>query len=198
MGGMIAQTLAARFPGRVRSLTSIYSTTGARNVGQPALSTFAILATSAPRNRTAAVCAHLRITRHVAGTAYPIDDAAEAARAAHAWDRCTDNPSEGSARQIQAIQVSGDRTAQLNAITAPTLVIHGDRDLLVAPSGGEATGRAIHQAQHVTIPGMGHHIPQALVKTITDLITQHANSVEDGAQNVAIQSAYSSGLRRND
>ncbi|AUH63742.1 alpha/beta fold hydrolase [Paracoccus zhejiangensis] len=35
MGGMIAQTIAATVPDRVLSLTSIYSTTGAKKVGQP-------------------------------------------------------------------------------------------------------------------------------------------------------------------
>nr|WP_237537346.1 alpha/beta fold hydrolase [Streptomyces sp. SID2999] len=186
MGGMIAQTIAATAPERVLSLTSIYSTTGARKVGQPALSTMRLLAAPPARTRTAAVRAHLRLTRHVAGLGHPIDDAAEAAIAARGWDRSAGDQAAGTARQIQAIQRSGDRTAQLTGITAPTLVINGDRDLLVHPSGGAATVRAIRSAQHVVIPGMGHHLPEALVGTVTTYISQHANRVGEGGNHVRI------------
>ncbi|MFG2602745.1 alpha/beta fold hydrolase [Streptomyces sp. NPDC048514] len=186
MGGMIAQTIAATAPERVLSLTSIYSTTGAKKVGRPALSTIRLLAAPPARTRTAAVRAHLRITRHVAGTGYPIDDAAEAAIAARGWDRSAGDPAAGTARQIQAIQRSGDRTARLSDIAAPTLVINGDRDLLVDPSGGEATVKAIRSAQHVVIPGMGHHIPEALVGTVTRYVSQHANRVGEGGNHVRI------------
>ncbi|MGW0814458.1 alpha/beta fold hydrolase [Streptomyces viridiviolaceus] len=186
MGGMIAQTIAATAPERALSLTSIYSTTGARKVGQPALSTIRLLAAPPARTRTAAVRAHLRLTRHIAGVGYPIDDAAEAALAARGWDRSAGDPAAGTARQIQAIQRSGDRTAQLSGITAPTLVIHGDRDLLVHPSGGAATVRAIRSAQHVVIPGMGHHLPESLVAPITTYVSQHANRVGEGGNHVRI------------
>lgn len=187
MGGMIAQTIAGGEPQRVLSLTSIYSTTGASKVGQPALSTIPLLAAQAPRTRTAAVRAHLRITEHIAGTAYPIDAAEEAVIAARAWDRSAGDPAGGVARQIQAIQCSGDRTAQLSRIAAPTLVINGDRDLMVHPSGGTATVNAIRSAQHIVIPGMGHHIPEAMVDPITQYISQHAHRVnEGGGNNVAI------------
>ncbi|MFF0435644.1 alpha/beta fold hydrolase [Streptomyces sp. NPDC004327] len=186
MGGMIAQTVAATAPERVLSLTSIYSTTGSKKVGQPALSTIRLLAAPAARTRTAAVRAHLRLTRHLAGTGHPIDDAAEAALAAHAWDRSAGDPVAGAARHVQAMQRSGDRTAQLSRITAPTLVINGDRDLLVDPSGGAATVRAIRSAQHVVIPGMGHHIPEALVGPVTEYIAQHAARVGEGGDHVRI------------
>ncbi|MFE9044709.1 alpha/beta fold hydrolase [Streptomyces sp. NPDC012421] len=186
MGGMIAQTIAATAPARVLSLASLYSTTGARKVGQPALSTIRLLAAPPARNRTAAVRAHLRLTRHIAGTAHPIDDAAEAAIAARGWDRSGGDPAAGTARQIQAIQRSGDRTAQLSRITAPTLVIHGDRDPLVSPSGGAATVKAIRSAQHVVIPGMGHHLPESLVGPVTTYIAQHANRVDEGGSHVRI------------
>lgn len=129
---------------------------------------------------------HLQITRHMAGAAYPIDDAAEAAIAARGWDRSSGDPAAGVARQIQAIQRSGDRTAQLSRITAPTLVINGDRDLMVNPSGGTATVTAIRSAQHVVIPGMGHHIPEALVDPITRYISQHADRVSQGGKHVEI------------
>ncbi|WP_128977738.1 alpha/beta fold hydrolase [Streptomyces roseicoloratus] len=186
MGGMIAQTIAATAPERVLSLTSLYSTTGAKKVGRPALSTIRLLAAPPARTRTATVRAHLRLTRHVAGTGYPIDDVAEAAIAARGWDRSAGDPAAGVARQIQAIQRSGDRTSQLRTITAPTLVINGDRDLLVDPSGGAATVRAIRSAQHVVIPGMGHHIPEALVGPVTEYIAQHANRVGEGGNHVRI------------
>ncbi|GHG97949.1 alpha/beta fold hydrolase [Streptomyces rubradiris] len=186
MGGMIAQTIAATAPERVLSLTSLYSTTGAKKVGQPALSTIRLLAAPPARTRTAAVRAHLRLTRHIAGTEHPIDDAAEAAIAARGWDRGAGDLAAGTARQIQAIQRSGDRTAQLSKITAPTLVINGDRDPLVDPSGGAATVQAIRSAQHVVIPGMGHHIPETLVDPITSYIAQHANRVGEGGNHVRI------------
>lgn len=186
MGGMIAQTIAATAPERVLSLASLYSTTGARKVGQPALSTIRLLVAPPARTRTAAVRAHLRITRHIAGRGHPIDDAAEAAIAARGWDRSAADPAAGVARQIQAIQRSGDRTTQLRRITAPTLVIHGDRDLMVNPSGGVATVQAIRSAQHVVIPGMGHHIPEALVDPVTTYISQHANRVGGGGNHVRI------------
>jgi pimeloyl-ACP methyl ester carboxylesterase len=187
MGGMIAQTIAATEPERVLSLTSIYSTTGSTKVGQPARSTIwkLVLAPGA-RTRTDAVRAHLRITQHIDGTAYPMDDAEEAAIAARAWDRCAGDAAAGVARQIQAIQLSGDRTGQLRTISAPTLVIHGNRDLMVAPSGGRATADAIPAAQHVVIPGMGHHIPEALVDPITRCISGHADRVGAGAPAVEI------------
>ncbi|MFI0738733.1 alpha/beta fold hydrolase [Streptomyces sp. NPDC021100] len=186
MGGMIAQTIAAAAPERTLSLTSLYSTTGARGVGQPALSTLRLLAAPPARTRTAAVRAHLRLTGHIAGVGHPIDDAAEAAVAARGWDRSAGDPAAGTARQVQAIQRSGDRTAQLSRITAPALVINGDRDPLVHPSGGAATARAIRSARHVVIPGMGHHLPEALVGPITTYISQHANRVGEGGRHVRI------------
>ncbi|MEJ6555057.1 alpha/beta hydrolase [Microbacterium esteraromaticum] len=184
MGGMIAQTVAASEPERVLTLTSLYSTTGARKIGQPAWSTMKILAGPEARNRTEAVRAHLRITRHIAGCGYPIDDAAEAAIAAHGWDRSNGDIAAGAARQIQAIQLSGDRTHQLRRITAPTLVINGDRDLLVSPSGGVAIAQAIPSSEHIVIPGMGHHMTEALVAPIIDHIVRHIERQRQGEAHV--------------
>lgn len=173
MGGMIAQTVAARYPDLVATLTSLYSTTGNTKVGQPAPSTWVLISAPPPRDRVGAVRSHLRMTAHLAGTAYPIDEVEETAHAVATWDRTAGDAAAGTARQLQAIQASGDRTAEIARITAPTLVINGDRDLIVAPSGGDATAAAIPDARHVVIEGMGHHLPDALALRIADLVVGH-------------------------
>ncbi|CAM5671585.1 alpha/beta fold hydrolase [Streptomyces sp. NPDC059695] len=173
LGGMIAQTVAARYPELTTSLTSLYSTTGNPKVGQPAASTMALLAAPPPRNRVQAVRAHLRMTAHLAGTGFPIDEVEEAGHAVQTWSRTAGDGAAGTARQVQAIHASGDRTAEIARITAPTLVINGDRDLIVAPSGGDATAAAIPDARHVVIPGMGHHLPDALALLVTDHVVGH-------------------------
>ncbi len=179
MGGMIAQTIAARHPRRAATLTSIFSTTGARDVGQPARSTLALLAKPAPRTRARFIARHMELARHIASPHMPLDEGAAAAYAAGAWERGP-GPVAGAgvARQINAIMKSADRTAELRAVTAPTLVIHGDRDLIVHPSGGIATAAAIPGARHVTIAGMGHDLAPAVTDRLVALIGDHAGAVD--------------------
>lgn len=185
MGGMIAQTLTARHPERVASLTSVYSTTGAPKIGQPAASTLALLAAPAPKDRVGAVIQHLRMTHHLAGTAYPIDETAEAALAVEAWDRRAGNAADGSARQIEAIAASGDRTAELRRIQAPTLVLHGDRDRIVNPSGGQATAAAIPGARHRTLVGQGHHLPDAASGVFFAHVIPHVRATTPTPQEIS-------------
>ncbi|MFD5178027.1 alpha/beta fold hydrolase [Nocardia sp. NPDC058379] len=173
MGGMIAQTVAAEFPTHAASLTSIYSTTGNPTVGRASLKTTCILATQSPRTKPQAIKAHLRLTANLAGAGYPLDELAEAEHAATQWDRTAGDGPAGMQRQLQAILASGDRTAELRTIQVPTLVINGERDPLVDPSGGEATVAAIPNARHLVIAGMGHHIPDSLVDLIVERITAH-------------------------
>lgn len=163
MGGMIAQTIAARQPERTASLTSIFSTTGARRVGQPALSTLMLLAKPGAGTREQFIERHVALMRHIAGRDMPLDEAAA---------------KQGVARQINAILKSGDRSAELRNVTAPTLVVHGDRDRIVHPSGGRATAAAICGARHVGIAGMGHDLAPAVTDRLVDLIAEHAQASE--------------------
>jgi pimeloyl-ACP methyl ester carboxylesterase len=171
MGGMIAQTAAARYPDRVRSLTSIFSTTGAPRVGRPHWTTWLRLAATPPATAAAAGEAEVRMFRHIGSHGYMFaeDDVREAA--VRAFER--DSSSEGVARQLAAILKSGDRTAQLASITAPTLVVHGDRDRMVATSGGRATHQAIPDARLWIVPGLGHDYPAALWPTLVARLTGH-------------------------
>ena len=176
MGGMIAQTLAVRRPDAVRSLTSIMSTTGGRRVGRPAHSTLRLLLSKPPRERDAAIERSVRMFRHIGSAGFPFDESRLRLTAGLSYDRGF-NPA-GSARQLAAIIKSGDRTAQLGRITAPTLVIHGDRDLMVDPSGGAATAQAIPGAHLETITGMGHDLPAGAWDRLTQLIVDHARAAD--------------------
>lgn len=180
MGGMIAQTVAARHPERVRTLTSIMSTTGSRRFGRPALSTWRLLSAAPPTTREEAVARALRMFRHIGSHGFPFDEARISEMAGMSWDR--DPSPAGSARQLGAIMRSGDRTGRLSAVTAPTLVIHGDRDRMVHPSGGAATVRAITGSRLETITGMGHDLPTDAWPTLLDLIDTHARTAPTRSQ----------------
>ena len=87
MGGMIAQTIAARYPARTSSLTSIFSTTGGKRVGQAAMSTQLLLSNPGSRTRDEFIRKHVKLMSHLAGTGFPLDEAGAAEYAAGAWDR---------------------------------------------------------------------------------------------------------------
>ncbi|MFB9685121.1 alpha/beta fold hydrolase [Amycolatopsis plumensis] len=174
MGGMISQTTAALYPDRIRTLTSIMSTTGSRLLGRPALSTLRMMGAKPPKSREEAVESAVRMFRHIGSHGFPFDEEFVRELAGTGWDR--DPTSGGVGRQLAAIMKSGNRTPLLRKITAPTLVIHGDRDRMVHPTGGAATARAIRGARLETVRGMGHDLPKDAWPTILDLIDRHARS----------------------
>jgi len=176
LGGMIAQTIAARNPTRVRSLTSIFSTTGDRRVGQPATSTILRMARRGPRTREEYGQRHVATMRRIGSKTFAPDDVLELEWALSSWERGGGRArGAGVARQIGAIFKSGDRTGELRNISAPTLIIHGDKDVMVNPTGGAATARAISGSVHHTIAGMGHHIAPDLVPQLLTMIVEHTS-----------------------
>jgi pimeloyl-ACP methyl ester carboxylesterase len=183
MGGMIAQTLAARNPPAVRSLTSIMSTTGSIRAGQPSPALYPVFLRRAPRERDAFVEHIVRVFTAIGSRELPRDQDEIRELAARSFER--DRDPAGSGRQLAAIIASGDRTAELQRIRAPTLVIHGAADRLVTPSGGRATARAIPGAQLLTIPKMAHDLPRVVWQQVIDAITALARRADglaaDGA-----------------
>lgn len=176
MGGMIAQTLAARYPERIQTLTSIFSTTGSLRVGQPALKAILQLLRPPPRNQQESVRHYLDIMGLI-GSTLEWNEQALRDYAVQAWERGGGEASNlGAARQIGAIINSGDRTEELRRIRCKTLVIHGDKDRMVSTSGGFATAAAIQRSSLVLLPGMGHDLPSCLTGTLTALMAGHMRS----------------------
>lgn len=174
MGGMIAQGVAARELGRVLSLTSIMSTTGARRVGRPAPSTWLRLAAPPAKTRDGQAKAVVGMMRHVGSHGYDFEEEAVRAVALEAFDRAGGPGAAGVARQLAAIMKSGDRSAEVARIVAPTLVIHGDRDRMVNPSGGRVTAAAIPGARLQVMKGMGHDLPREVRAELVEQIAAHA------------------------
>jgi pimeloyl-ACP methyl ester carboxylesterase len=176
MGGMIGQLVAIEHPDRVRSLTSIMSTTGNRNVGQSTDDAFAQLARPAARTREEMIDRRLQSHRVVGSPDFPTSDAELQDRAAQAFDRNFDP--QGGARQFAAVLASPDRTADLAEVRVPTLVIHGADDPLIQVSGGHATAAAIPDAELLVINGMGHDLPRQLWPQVIERISTHIAKAE--------------------
>jgi pimeloyl-ACP methyl ester carboxylesterase len=176
MGGMIAQTLAARHPEHVRSLVSIMSSTGSRWSGQPSPRVYPTFLKRSPLERAAYIAHMERLFGTIASPGFPRDIEDLRSLAGASFDRAHDPA--GAGRQLAAIIASGDRTAEVSQIRVPTLVIHGTADPLVAPSGGRATARAIPGAKLTMIEGMAHDLPRALWPRLIDAIAEQAHRVD--------------------
>lgn len=184
MGGMIGQIVAGRYPDRVLSLTSIMSTSGERGKGQASLKVSLKMLQPASKDKTPLDIA-VEIWQMLAGPAYPMTDD-EIRKQVIAEHQRSSNPA-GYMRQIGAIRTSPSRVALLKSIKVPTLIIHGNQDVLVPVSGGIDTAKHIAHANLVRFEGMGHTLPQALLDRFAELIVKNCKDAvkgDDTAQSV--------------
>jgi pimeloyl-ACP methyl ester carboxylesterase len=175
MGGMIAQTMAIEHPQRVRSLISVMSTTGDPDVGRSSPDAGRLLMTPAEPTREGVVARAIEAARTY-GSPDHVDEDRLAAMAIEDFERSF-QPA-GTARQLAAVTASGSRSAALRSVSAPTLVLHGDQDRLVEPSGGRRTADVIPGARFELLEGMGHDYPPAFWDPIVDLVADHARAAE--------------------
>jgi pimeloyl-ACP methyl ester carboxylesterase len=173
MGGMIAQEIAISFPQRVRSLTSIMSTTGNPRVPPPTREASAMLMAPPPTTKEEFLTRFAQTWKVLRVGHFPLDEARDRERAERVFARGL-NPA-GVGRQLRAILASGSRKERLHSVTAPTLVIHGTVDPLVRPEGGKDTAASIPGAKLMMVDGMGHAIPIPMWPQIIDAIAEHAH-----------------------
>lgn len=177
MGGMISQLLAIHEPQRVKTLTSIMSTTGSRKLPGPAKEVNRHIVRG-PKSATydAGLEFQWKLWRLLEGSRYRLSDEELAEFLRRNFERGM--TAAGVARQTLAILAAPSRTAELRKIDIPTLVIHGDADPLIPVECGLDTARAIPGARTAIIEGMGHTLPVALIERLARLITQHVRTVD--------------------
>jgi pimeloyl-ACP methyl ester carboxylesterase len=169
LGGMVAQLVAAHYPERTLSLTSIMSTTGNRALPPASPEAIAVLNNRGPDPHVdfEGYLDHAVRGAFVVGSpGFPPNAEETRLRIRNDFNRSY-SPA-GFQRQYAAAMASGDRRPKLATITAPTVVIHGAQDPLVPLSGGQDTADNIPGAELIVVEGMGHDFPPALFDTIVD------------------------------
>jgi len=168
MGGMISQSIAIAYPDRVQTLTSIMSTTGDPEVGQPDPAVIGQVLAPPPEGREAVIAQAMVVSRAIGSPELFEEDRARR-RAEAAYDRA--HRPVGTMQQLVAIMASGSRADALRQLDVPALVVHGDRDPLVTPSGGEHTHECLAGSTLLMLEGMGHDLPSTYWATIVDRVT---------------------------
>lgn len=173
MGGMIAQHLAAKHPRRVKSLTLIMTTSGARHLLQPKPAVVRALLSRPKRADLGVYTAHMsKVLRIIGSPGFPPDPQRMQQRLKASFERAY-RPA-GTARQLVAVVADGDRSPLLHRIVAPTRVIHGEADPLVPVPAAHDLVAKVPGAVADIVPGMGHDLPLALLPRIAEGIVANA------------------------
>ena len=179
MGGMIVQILAARYPARVRSMVSIYSTSGRPGLPAGKPEALAMLSSQPEGSAREQRVAHgMNLRRTIGSPGYPTPEAELRAFVEKNVDRRW--YPEGAARQYLSVIASGDRVELLKKIEAPTLVMHGEEDPLLPIECGRDVARLVPGAAFQSYAGWGHDFPAKLIPTIADRIAAFCAGARDG------------------
>ncbi len=171
MGGLIAQRIALRHPGRTLSMTSVAAMPS--DAGPLRLLRYLRPGTIVkmsrirfPEGHDGDVAAGVALARIIASPGYPFDEDAARATVERDLDQGGSGVRDTRAQSRQtAARWSGGRLADMRV---PALVLHGDRDQIGRPAAGRDTAAAIPGARLVLLPGVGHDLPAGVWPRVVD------------------------------
>lgn len=157
MGGMICQIVASLVPERLASLTLLFSSPGAKSLPDPSLSTkLAMAALPKDNSREAFIANYIKMAEVCFFTKKVAQENLAWLRdfSGGLFDRSTYLGM--ITRHASAVVAQEDRSAICKNIKVPTLILHGDVDVLVLPAHGQELAKLIPCSKYVLIQGMGH------------------------------------------
>lgn len=175
LGGMVAQHLAAGHPQRLKSLTLMMTTAGARHEPKPKIRALLALLSQPVSSEPADLVKHLESVLAVIGSPDFPPDTNILLRRLHEMILRAPWRIAGTARQLAAVLADGDRTPLLAHIKAPTCVIHGTSDPLIRVAAALELSSQIEGATANLIEGMGHDLPAELLAYLADTIRANAD-----------------------
>jgi len=164
MGGMIAQELALRHPGRVRAL-ALGATFGSHwRSRKPRLGVARDLLLVSLFSRRPRRLARLLVSdEFISGNRERFDR----------WlARLSRAPLSAARRQILAV-ARHEAEDRLPRLRVPTLILSGDRDRLVPVENSRRLARVIPQARLLEFPGAGHAFPFERTDETVRALTEH-------------------------
>lgn len=170
MGGAIAQIVAALYPQRTLSLTSIMSTSSHPDLPSPTREASQALLAPLPATRDKEALVEDAIRRQLAVASPDFPSCPQRLRTLITEEHERGFHPRGVTRQLAAFLASGDRRALLATIKAPTLVLHGADDPLIPVACGRDVAAHIPGAAIKVIEGMAHDLPLALTEFFADAI----------------------------
>ena len=175
MGGMIAQLMAIHHPRRVKTLTSIMSTTGYKKLPRIDKNIReTLMQKPVSKDYKDQMDYHIKKWQVIGSPDYPCTETDLQQYVESMLQRGI--TAKGTIRQMLSIMATGNREDALSKLDIPSVVIHGDQDGLVNLAGGKATAQAIPNAKLRVYPGMGHDFPVELIPNIVNDIVTHVNT----------------------
>ena len=172
MGGMVAQELALRAPGRVRSLTLGCTYSGGEGSAMASPATIQRLSAGMMSgDRDLAIRTGYEVN---VSSAFASDEA----NWPEFYEMATSTPASIATimLQMQAIGVH-DTLERLASIAAPTLVVHGDADEMLPVANAHLIAATIPGARLEVLEGVGHMFWWERPRESAALVREHALGV---------------------
>jgi pimeloyl-ACP methyl ester carboxylesterase len=166
--------MALNHPDRVLTLTSMISGPGGDDAVPPTPEAMGVLLAPAPKTRAERIALGVWAKQKLLGPGDPFDEELEREKVTRAVDRAY-HPA-GFVRQLQAIAAAPSRLSRLASLSIPTLVVHGDADILVPVENGRRVAAAIAGARLLEFEGMGHDVPMRVWSEVADAIAELATA----------------------
>jgi pimeloyl-ACP methyl ester carboxylesterase len=178
LGGMVGQILALERPDLVLSLVAVLSGPPGRPARLPEPAVLRALLRPPVDEPAGRVEAAVELRRALAGAGDGFN-ADHARRRAEVQIKRAHRPA-GTMRQAAAVLATPNRLAELDRLTVPTLLVHGELDPLIPFESARAAAEAIPDSRFIAVPQLGHDLPPSVAFELIGWMVEFHRS-HDGA-----------------